>query len=87
MQKIGEKHRKTLSQRLESNKENNMGASGSVAKQIAADLRSVESGRQMSAVNDFWGGEQREKDSDKCSSVVLIVQCCPAISPHRAKAR
>lgn len=28
------------------------------------------------------GGEHREKDSDKCGSVVLIVQCCPAISPH-----
>lgn len=28
-----------------------------------------------------WG-EQREKDSDKCGSVVLIVQRCPAISPQ-----
>lgn len=34
-----------------------MGASGSIAKQIAADLRSVESGRQMSGVIDWgWGG-------------------------------
>lgn len=61
MQKIGEKHQKTPSQRLESNMESNKGASGSVAKQIAADLRSVESGRQMSAVNDFWGGSRGKR--------------------------
>lgn len=63
--------------------EGSMGASGCVTKQIAADLRPAESGRQMSGVNDGGGGgEQREKDSDKCGSVVLIVQRCPAISPQ-----
>lgn len=36
--------------------EDSKGASGSVTKQIAADLRSVESGRQMSGVNEGGGG-------------------------------
>lgn len=65
--------------------EGRMGARASVTKQITADLGSVESGRQMSGVND--GGGQREKDSDKCGSVVLIVRRCPAISPRCAKSR
>lgn len=92
--KIGEKHRKTLSQTLEKQHGRQHGSSWkhyeTNAKQITADLSSVESGRQMSGVNDWgsegggWGGA-REKDSDKCGSVVLIVRRCPAISPHCAK--
>lgn len=59
-----------------------MGASGSITKQIAADLRSVESGRQMSGLNVLGG--RRERDSDKCGAVVLIVARCHLSTPWQA---